>query len=119
MKERSTYSVSIKANNTGAIESYDIDLRNLGDHAQTPYDPLGLVRVLNMVFSADQKAYLSTASLAIQPFPDENVNVRWTYHSSLTVALIDPHSIVCYSPLCDLRDASLRSNFKYNRPIPI
>ena len=112
MKERSIYSLSIKVNNTGAIESYDVDLRSVGGHVETPYDPFGLVRVLDMVFPADQKAYLNTASLAIQPFPDENVKVRWTYHSGLLVALMQLHLIVCYSPLCGLLDASLRSSFK-------
>ena len=106
------YSLSIKVSKTGATESYDVNLQRVDDHAATPYDPLSLVRVLDVVFPADQKACLDTANLASQPSPDDNVEVREAYPSGSFVALIQRHLVVCRSPLCGLLDASLHSSFK-------
>ena len=106
------YSLSIKVNKTGAVESYDVDLQSVDDHAATPYHPSSLVRVLDVVFPADQKACLDTANLASRPNPDDNIEVREAYPSGSFVALIQPHLVVCRSPLSSLLDASLHSSFK-------
>lgn len=112
VKERSMYSLSIKVNKTEAIERYDIDLQNVDGDIATPYDPSSLARVLDVVFPADQKAGLNIRSLASQHNPDDNVEVRRAYPSGWSRALIQPHLVVCCSPLCGLLDASLRSSFK-------
>ena len=76
MKERSTYSLSIKVDKTGAIERFDVDLQNIDSHVVTPYDPSSFPRVLDAVFPADQKAGLNNSSLASRHNPDDNVEVR-------------------------------------------
>ena len=106
------YSVSIEANKTGAIENYDFYLQSVDDHATTSYDPSSLAKVLDVVFPADQKASLNTRILASQHNPDDNVEVRGAYPSGSSIALTQPHLVVCCSPLCGLLDASLRSSFK-------
>ena len=70
------YSLSIEAKKTGAIERYDIDLHSVDDSLATPYDPSSLARVLDVVFSAEQKAGLNTGGLMSQHNPDDNVEVR-------------------------------------------
>ncbi|KAK0509453.1 hypothetical protein JMJ35_007847 [Cladonia borealis] len=73
VKERSIYSLSIKVDSTGAIESYDVDLQSADSHAPTPYDASSIARVLDVVFPADQKASLNTRSLAAQHNPGDNL----------------------------------------------
>lgn len=69
------FSLSIKVNKTGVTERYDVDLKNVDGHVVTPYDPPSLARVLDVVFSADQKADLNTGNLMSRPDPDNNVEV--------------------------------------------
>ena len=113
------YSLSIKVNKTGAIERYDVDLQNIDGHVVSPYDPSSLVRVLDVVFPADQKAGLNTGSLAAQHNPDDNVEVRGACPSGSSIVLIQPHLVVCCSPLRGLLDASLHPSFMWNRPVPM
>ena len=112
VKERSMYSLRIKVNKTGAIERYVIDLQNVDGDIAAPYDPSSLARVLDVVFPGDQKADLNTRSLGSQHNPDDNVEVRESYLSGSSIALIPPHLVVCCSTLCGLLDASLHSTFK-------
>ena len=69
VKDKSVFSLLVHVKKTWEIyesEKYDVDLKGLDDNLTIADDPTGLEKVLDMVFSTNQKAELNTASPAPQ-----------------------------------------------------